>query len=209
MLILDIGGATTDFYSNVIDNPLYLYPGEEAQRKVKRTILKTHNVPLIYRRVEGKYGLSYNAENLKELPRFNDGSMAYDLASYLAKRYPKEYGPGHDQFRCFVQQRNGSAVVDLDGYLSWVSQNPHQTPKSPLEDSANAFLAKEIMAVATSKHVGHVDETETYFLQYGVNYFNQPVTVLLIGGTIYHKCRDREPGYQEDLAETLILVQQF
>jgi hypothetical protein len=56
------------------------------------------------------------------------------------------------------------------------------------------------MAVATGKHVGRVDETETYFLQYGVNYFNQPVTVLLIGGTIYHKCRDHQPGYQEDLS---------
>jgi hypothetical protein len=69
-----------------------------------------------------------------------------------------------------------------------------------LENGAASFLAKEIMAVATSKHVGHVDETETYFLQYGVNYFNQPVTLLLIGGTIYHKCRDQEPGYQDDLA---------
>jgi hypothetical protein len=56
------------------------------------------------------------------------------------------------------------------------------------------------MAVATGKHAGRVDETETYFLQYGVNFFNQPVTVLLIGGTIYHKCQEREPGFQEDLA---------
>ena len=45
-----------------------------------------------------------------------------------------------------------------------------------------------------------MDETETYFLQYGVNFFSQPVTVLLIGGTIYHKMRDKEPGYREDLA---------
>jgi uncharacterized protein (TIGR01319 family) len=200
VMALDIGGATTDFYSNVIDNPLYLYPGDDAQRKVKRTILKTPNVPLIYRRVEGKYGLSYNAENLKELPRFNDGSMASDLGAYLAKRYPKDYAPGQDQFRRFIQGRDGAAEIDLDGYLSWVSQNPHQTPKTLLEDSANAFLAKEVMAVATGKHVGRVDETETYFLQYGVNYFNQPVTVLLIGGTIYHKCRDHQPGYQEDLS---------
>ena len=56
------------------------------------------------------------------------------------------------------------------------------------------------MAVATGKHAGRVEETETYFLQYGVNFFNQPATVVLIGGTIYHKCRDREPGYEEDLA---------
>jgi uncharacterized protein (TIGR01319 family) len=67
IVALDIGGATTDFYSNVVDNPLYLYPGTDEQRKVKRTILKTPNVPMVYRRVEGKYGLSYNAENLKEL----------------------------------------------------------------------------------------------------------------------------------------------
>jgi hypothetical protein len=126
--------------------------------------------------------------------------MASDLGAYLARRYSEEFAPGTDPFRRFVQRRNGASVVDLDGYLTWVSQHPHQTPGSPLENSANAFLAKEIMAAATGKHVGRVEETETYFLQYNVNYFNQPVTVLLIGGTIYQKCRDRQPGYQEDLA---------
>ncbi len=199
IMALDIGGATTDFYSNVDDNPLYAYPGKDAKRKVKRTILKTPNVPLIYRRVEGKYGLSYNAENIKELQRFQDGSLAEELRQYLEKRYPKQLTPGQDQFHQFIHAKNSSASIDLDGYLTWISQNPHQTPVTPLENAANAFLAKEIMAVATGKHTGRVDETETYFLQYGVNYFNQPVTILLIGGTIYHKCRDRESGYQDDL----------
>jgi len=200
IMALDIGGATTDFYSNVNDNPLYLFPGEDAQRKVKRTILKTPNVPLVFRRVEGKYGLSYNAENIKELKRFQDGSMARDLNSYLAARFPNEFTPGKDQFRAFVHRKNGASELDLDGYLSWLSQNPHQTPQTTLENAATSFLAKEIMAIATGKHVGRVQETETYFLQYGVNYFNQPVTLLLIGGTIYHKCRDKEPGYLQDLA---------
>ncbi len=200
MMALDIGGATTDFYSNVNDNPLYTFPGDDPQRKVKRTILKTPNVPLIYRRVEGKYGLSYNAENVKELLRFQDGSMAHDLNRYLAERFQDEFAPGDDQFRSFVFRKNGSSELALDEYLSWISQNPHQTPQTRLENGAASFLAKEIMAVATSKHVGRVDETETYFLQYGVNYFNQSVTLLLIGGTIYHKCRDQEPGYLDDLA---------
>jgi uncharacterized protein (TIGR01319 family) len=200
ILALDIGGATTDFYSNVGDNPLYQFPGNDAQRKVKRTILKTPNVPLVYRRVEGKYGLSYNAENLKELDRFQDGSIAGQLSHYLADRFPREFGPGEDQFGHFVGSFNGGFWVDLDSYLSWVSQNPHAMPDTALENSARSFLAKEIMAAATGKHVGRVDETETYFLQYGVNFFSQPVTVLLIGGTIYHKMRDKEPGYREDLA---------
>ena len=200
IMALDIGGATTDFYSNVSDNPLYTFAGDDAQRKVKRTILKTPNVPLVYRRVEGKYGLSYNAENLKELERFQDGSMARDLNRYLTERFPDEFAPGGDHFRSFVIRKNGSSELALDEYLSWISQNPHRTPQSTLENGAASFLAKEIMTVATSKHVGHVDETETYFLQFGVNYFNQPVTLLLIGGTIYHKCRDQEPGYLDDLA---------
>ncbi|RME42329.1 MAG: hypothetical protein D6791_18015, partial [Chloroflexi bacterium] len=200
ILALDIGGATTDFYSNVSDNPLYLFPGDDPKRKVKRTILKTPNVPLVYRRVEGKYGLSYNAENLKELERFQTGAMARELSHYLASRFPREYGPAEDQFRRHVVSCNGSYQVNLDGYLSWLSANPHVMPQTALENAARSFLAKEIMAVATGKHAGHVQETETYFLQHGVNYFNQPVTVLLIGGTIYHKCRDRESGYQEDLA---------
>lgn len=200
ILALDIGGATTDFYSNVDDNPLYLFPGDNPQRKVKRTILKTPNVPLVYRRVEGKYGLSYNAENLKELERYQSGTMAQELSQYLTTRFSQEFGPGNDQFRQFVHRYNGNYHVDLDSYLNWISQNPHVTPTTTLENAAQSFLAKEIMAAATGKHVGRVDETETYFLQYGVNFFSQPVTVLLIGGTIYHKCRDQEPGYQEDLA---------
>jgi uncharacterized protein (TIGR01319 family) len=200
VVALDIGGATTDFYSNVRDNPLYLFPGDEPHRKVKRTILKTPNVPLIYRRVEGKYGLSYNAENLKELERFQSGLMGRQLSSYLAGRFAQDLAPGADQFRRFVYIGNGAYQVDLDSYLSWISSHPHTTPTSALENAAQSFLAKEIMAAATGKHVGRVVETETYFLQYGVNFFSQPTTVLLIGGTIYHKCRDREPGYEEDLA---------
>ncbi|UCC86934.1 MAG: glutamate mutase L, partial [Anaerolineales bacterium] len=200
ILALDIGGATTDFYSNVADNPLYQFPGDDPQRKVKRTILKTPNVPLVYRRVEGKYGLSYNAENLKELRRFQDGAMAQELSGYLSARFGGEFGSGGDQFRQFVHRQNGSCQVDLDGYLSWLSQNPHLVPTTAMENAARSFLAREIMAVATGKHAGRVDETETYFLQYGVNFFNQPVTVLLIGGTIYHKCQDQSPGFDQDLA---------
>ncbi len=200
IMALDIGGATTDFYSNVDDNPLYEFPGEDSKRRVKRTILKTPNVPLVYRRVEGKYGLSYNAENLKELDRFQDGSMVRELNNYLSDRFPQDLITGEDKSFEFVSRRNGSSQVDLDGYLSWISQNPHHTPSSRIENAVSSYLAKEIMAVATHKHVGRVHETETYFLQYGVNYFNQPITLLLIGGTIYHKCRDQEPGYLEDLS---------
>jgi len=200
ILALDIGGATTDFFSNVGDNPLYVYPDDDPQRKVKRTILKTPNVPLIYRRVEGKYGLSYNAENLKELERYQDGTMARELSQYLALRFPQEFVAGDDQFRQHVYRHNGSHQVQLGDYLSWISQHPHLMPTTTLENAARSFLAKEIMAVATGKHAGRVDETETYFLQYGVNFYSQPVTVLLIGGSIYHKMRDKEPGFEEDLA---------
>ena len=200
IVALDIGGATTDFYSNVVENPLYQFLGDDAQRKVKRTILKTPNVPLIYRRVEGKYGLAYNAENLKELDRLKNGSMEAEMARYLAARLPNDFRPGKGQFAQFLSLRNGSVQIDLGSYLNWISQNPHLTPEDGLENAANSFLAREIMATATGKHVGYVKETETYFLQHGVNFFNQGVTVLLIGGTIYHACLDRKPGYQQDLA---------
>ena len=200
ILALDIGGATTDFYSNVLENPLYLYPGTDAKRKVKRTILKTPNVPLIYRRVEGKFGLSYNAENLKELESFQNGDMAARMARYLAMRLPDDFRPGDGQFTQFVSAHNGSMEIDLDRYLSWISSHPHQTPENTLENAANSYLAKEIIGVATGKHAGYVKETETYFLQHGVNFFNQDVTVLLIGGSIYQACRDQKPGYLEDLS---------
>lgn len=198
ILALDIGGATTDFYSMVHDNPLYLYPGADRKKKVKRTILKTPNTPLAYRRVEGKYGLSYNAENLKELPQFQNGDLHWRLARYASARFP-DYRPGPDQLGRFARRTDDRLYIDLDEYLSWISANPHRNAVGTVENGVRSYLAREIMAVATAKHVGRVQETDTYFLQYGVNFFNQPTTVLLIGGTIYHKCRDQEPGYLDDL----------
>jgi hypothetical protein len=60
-----------------------------------------------------------------------------------------------------------------------------------------------------------VKETDTYFLQYGVNFLNQPCTTLLIGGAIYHECKDGNDfgrdlrlmaaGTQYDEAESWIL----
>jgi hypothetical protein len=203
ILALDIGGATTDFYSNVSDNPLYVFPGSESRRRVKRTILRTPNVPLVYRRVEGKYGLSYNAENLKELPRYTSGELAAGLERYLTERYPEQFSPDKEGLRSFIFSSNGRSGpmhLDLDSYLSWVSSNPHLVPQTRLENTANSYLAKEIMAAATEKHTGFVQETETYFLQHGVNFFNQEVKVILIGGKIYHACQERKTGYLEDLA---------
>jgi hypothetical protein len=85
-------------------------------------------------------------------------------------------------------QANGRLDFDLDRYLSWLTANPHHLPLSDEENAARSFLAKEIMAATTGRNLGYVKETDTYFLQYGVNFFNQPCTTLLIGGTIYHKC---------------------
>ncbi|MCX7839866.1 MAG: glutamate mutase L [Anaerolineae bacterium] len=200
ILALDIGGATTDFFSNVKDNPLFVYEGPDNSKRVKRTILKTPNTPLAYRRVEGKYGLSYNAVNLKELDRFKNGAMQVELSEFLARRFPNDFVPRDEQFGQFLFSRNGCVQVDLDRYLSWITEHPHVTPKTALENTARSWLAREILATATRKHVGYVEETETYFLQYGVNFLNQPVTVLVIGGTVYHKCQERAPGYLDDLA---------
>ncbi|MHB8992913.1 MAG: glutamate mutase L, partial [Chloroflexota bacterium] len=200
IMALDIGGATTDFFSNVSDNPLYVYEGPDHTRRVKRTILKTPNTPLAYRRVEGKYGLSYNAENLKELARFRNGDMQRELSEYLGHCFPDDFVPGPTQFARFLFPRNGHAEVDLDRYLSFLSSNPHVVPDTALENAARSWLAREILATATRKHAGRVEETETYFLQYGVNLLNQPVTVVLIGGTVYHKCQEKAPGYLDDLA---------
>ena len=199
IMALDIGGATTDFYSNVLDNPLYVYPGNDNSKRLKRTILKTPNTPLAYRRVEGKYGLSYNAENIKELPRFQRGSMARDLNRFLTDKFPDIQLDPHDQFTPFVSQTSWGLVVDLAGYLSWVSAHPLQMPRTRLENAARSFLAREIMAIATKNNLGYVEETETYFMQYGVNFFNQPVTTLLIGGTIYHKMKSGNPDLMADL----------
>jgi hypothetical protein len=60
------------------------------------------HITVVYRSVEGKYGLSYNAEIIKELERFQDGSMAQDLNRLLAQHFADEFAPGNDQFRNFV-----------------------------------------------------------------------------------------------------------
>jgi uncharacterized protein (TIGR01319 family) len=193
IMALDIGGATTDFYSNVSDNPLYDYEGDDPQRKVKRTILKTPNTPLAYRRVEGKYGLAYDAENIKELARFQIGSMKHDLEAFLLEEYPN-FRPEYDQFGAFVERLDGRLDLDLDRYLSWLSSNPHTLPTSEEENATRSFLAQEIMAATTGRNLGYVKETDTYFLQYGVNFVNQDCTTLLIGGTIYHKCQAAAAG---------------
>jgi uncharacterized protein (TIGR01319 family) len=189
IVALDIGGATTDFYSNVGDNPLYNYQGDDPLRKVKRTILKTPNTPLAYRRVEGKYGLAYDAENIKELDRFQNGLMQRDMGAFLLAEYP-DFQPSDDQFGGFVQRLHGRLDIDLGRYLDWLSANPHALPTRDEENAARSFLAREIMAATTGRNVGYINETDTYFLQYGVNFLNQPSTTLLIGGTIYHKCKD-------------------
>ncbi len=200
ILALDIGGATTDFFSNVTDNPLFVYQGPDHSKRVKRTILKTPNTPLAYRRVEGKYGLAYNAENLKELERFGNGAMQTELSAFLAHGFPEVFNASVDQFGQFLLRRNSHTEVDLDRYLSWMTAHPHTMPTTALENTARAWLAREILATATRKHVGCVDETETYFMQHGVNFLNQKVTVLVIGGTVYHKCQEQAPGYLDDLA---------
>ena len=189
IMALDIGGATTDFYSNVNDNPLYAYEGDDPIRKVKRTILKTPNTPLAYRRVEGKYGLAYDAENVKELDRFQNGAMRRDLEDFMLQEYP-EFQPVADDFGDFVERRDGRLDFDLDRYLSYLTANPHALPSSEQENATRSFLAKEIMAATTGRNLGYIQETDTYFLQYGVNFFNQPCSTLLIGGTIYHKCKE-------------------
>ena len=189
IMALDIGGATTDFYSNVNDNPLYTYAGDDPIRKVKRTILKTPNTPLAYRRVEGKYGLAYDAENIKELDRFQGGAMKRELEEFLLCEYPA-FHPGDNEFGGFIKKKNGGLDFNLDRYLSWLTDNPHGLPDSEEENAVRSFLAREIMAATTGRNLGYVRETDTYFLQYGVNFFNQPCTTLLIGGAIYHKCQD-------------------
>lgn len=200
VMALDIGGATTDFYSNVLDNPLYHYPGQDQVRRLKRTILKTPNTPLAYRRVEGKYGLSYNAENIKEMPRYQQGAMAQELNAFLSAQFPTIQPDPSEQFGQFVRRVDGRLEVDLGGYLGWVSAHPLDMPLTRLENAARSFLAREVMRIATERNLGYVQETETYFMQYGVNFFNQPVTTILIGGTIYHKMKSGDPDLKRDLS---------
>ena len=195
---LDIGGCTTDFFANVRQNPLYTYPWEDAKKRVKRTILKTPNAPLAYRRVEGKYGLSYNAENLMDLEKFKNGRMKGELDDFFNAKFP-DFVPQNDPFAKFCTRKNGRWEIALGRYLEWIHANPHHLPETRAENAVRSFLAMEIMTVATGRNVGYVLETDTYFLQYGVNFYKNECTLLLIGGPIYHKCRQGFDYDWEDL----------
>jgi hypothetical protein len=197
-MALDIGGCTTDFYVNVIDNPLYVYTGSDPKKKVKRAIMKTPNTPKAFRRVEGKYGLAYNAENIMELERFQDGSMSRDLDQWLNRRFPG-YEPGDDAFSSFVTGAKGARHLMLQDFLMWIHNNPHQMPTTEVWTSVYSWLAREILRAATANNAGYVKETDTYFLQYGVNLYTDYCTTLLIGGTIYHKCRENTASHANDL----------
>jgi len=82
IVALDIGEPTTHCYSNVSDNPIYTFPGQDARRKVKTTNQKNPNVSKVFSCVEGKYRFSYKVRNLMELERCRDGRMITDLNCY-------------------------------------------------------------------------------------------------------------------------------
>ena len=199
IVALDVGGATTDFYSNVPGNPLYTYPWDDFQKRQKRTILKTPNVPLAYRRVEGKYGLAYNAENLKELKRYQNGSIQQELNKLFNQNFPDCCISANDPFSQFLIKQDTQWQTNLDDYLQWIHSNPHRLPLTREESWVRAFLTKEVMRVTTLNNVGYVRETDVYFLQYGVNFLDQNTSLLLIGGAIYGRVRDNKPWQFEDL----------
>lgn len=47
--------------------------------------------------------------------------------------------------------------------------------------------------------LGYVEETDVYFLQYGVNFLDQESNLLLIGGAIYGRAREGKSEQLEDL----------
>jgi hypothetical protein len=198
IVALDIGGCTTDFFANVRSNPLYLYPWDDPKKKVKRTILKTPNYPLAYRRVEGKYGLAYNAENLMELEKFRSGKMEKEISDWFNQKYPNFQGNG-DHLDQFLVRQEGRWYIKLSEYLKWIHNNPHIMPKTEEENFVRSILAKETLAIATANNVGRVKETDVYFLQEGVNFFTQDCTLVLVGGTVYHKCKENKKYLWEDI----------
>ncbi len=198
IVALDIGGCTTDYFANVRSNPLYLYPWEDAKKKAKRTILKTPNYPLAYRRVEGKYGLAYNARNLMDLERYKTGEMKKFLEDAFNEKYPNFTGNSQNCDR-YLEFNNGKWEVKLEDYLKWISDHPHIQPETEEENFVKSFLASETLKIATANNVGHVKETDVYFLQEGVNFFTEDCTLVLIGGTIYHKCKTGNGYHMENI----------
>ncbi len=109
-------------------NPLYTYPWDDFQKNQKRTILKTPNVPLAYRRVEGKYGLAYNAENLKEPERYRNGLIGQELNELFNQKFPEPCISKENPFSEFLLKENNRWEIDLDNYLKWIHNNLHYLP---------------------------------------------------------------------------------
>jgi len=149
--------------------------------------------------VEGKYGLAYNAENLVEIDRYQTGEMQNELNKQFSQRFPTVKLRGGDPFARFLRRAGRGYEIDLGSYLKWIHSNPHVLPQSREESWVRAFLTQEVMRVATKNNVGYVRETDVYFLQYGVNFLNQPVHLLLVGGPIYGRVREGTEEQLEDL----------
>jgi hypothetical protein len=72
-------------------------------------------------------------------------------------------------------------------------------PETEEENFVRSILAKETLAIATANNVGQVKETDVYFLQEGINFFTQDCTLVLVGGTIYHKCKENKDYLWENI----------
>jgi hypothetical protein len=125
--------------------------------------------------------------------------MQTELNELFSKRFSKVSSSSDDPFWKFLKKDGEGYEIDLGNYINWIHNNPHELPKSREENWVRAFMTNEVMRITTKNNVGHVRETDVYFLQYGVNFFSQPTNVLMVGGTIYGKAREGTQEQMEDL----------
>ena len=252
---LDIGGCTTDVYCNSDENPLFHIVKNEEN---KRTINLEPNLPLVFRKVEGKFGLSFSAENLILVDRWRKTNWLLDVngniynkttgeklskdeikdflekediskskliekINYLKKNPSKEkieigrsyikafindeFKKNHSDYAGndnnilsqFFDSTNKAEPIKIAEYLKYLSQNPGFIPVTKEENTLGALIANETLKAVTKNNCGNIEITETYFLQRGINFFNMPCTILLIGGTIYHECKKNDSNNLRDL----------
>ncbi len=190
---IDIGGCTTDVFRVLFrKNPLY--EGKDN----RRTRDLEPNLPPVTRRVEGKFGLSFNAINLTDVNRWKEGKSSKFINEQFQKIHSRYAGKDNSVLAKFFNPKR-KQPIDVAEYLKYLSSNPGFIPKTKQESTVSALIANEILKACSKNNCGTIEPTETYYLQKGINFLNMPCTVLLIGGTVYHKCKENSADSIRDL----------
>jgi hypothetical protein len=180
LLVVDVGGATTDVHSVAEEPPLP--PGW-----IRRGLPEPH----VKRTVEGDLGLRVSAETLlQEAGNWETGKLGNWETGKLGNW---ETGPS-----CRVAKFPNCLISQFPDFLcryaAQVSRQVDHVPNTEAEAEADALLARAAVELAVRRHVGTVEELSTpagrVFRQHGKD-LSEVTAVVGTGGVFAHTSHAR------------------